>query len=48
MHSIASAITNPGQLINLPFTMFQAAFSFGMSMAQQAADFMVSIMKTMV
>lgn len=48
MHSIASAITNPGQLISLPFTIFQSAFTFGMSMAQQAGDFMLSIMKTMV
>ena len=48
MHLIASAITNPGQLIGLPIAIFQAAFAFGMSMAQQAGDFMASIMRTMV
>jgi hypothetical protein len=48
MSFIASAITNPGQLIALPLTIFQAAFSFAMSMAQQAGDFAMSMMKTFV
>jgi len=46
MSFIASAITNPGQLIGLPLTIFQAAFSFGSTMMTQAADFMLSLLKT--
>lgn len=41
-------ITNPGQLITFPLTMFESAMNFGLSMMQQSAEFVMGIFRLFV
>lgn len=48
MHSIASAITNPGQLITFPVVIFESAMKFGLAMMTQSSEFVMGIFRLMV
>lgn len=47
-HLVASAITNPGQLIGFPIAIFEAAINFGLSMMKQSSEFVLALFRMMV
>jgi hypothetical protein len=48
MSTIASAITNPGQLISFPMVIFESAIKFGMAMMTQSSEFVLGLFRLFV
>lgn len=48
MHFIASAITDPAKLVELPLVIFKTSTTFGIAIAQQSIAFVSDLLKVMV
>lgn len=48
MHFIATAITDPAKLVQLPFILFKTASTFAIVITQQSIDFASDMLKIIV
>lgn len=48
MHFIASAITDPTKLVELPFIIFKSSTTFAVAITQQSIAFVSDLLKLMV